>query len=66
MKGIILILSLGIICFTTLAIADFEQEKPHTKSIFVEYVNRFLYDRQVSTEDMVEPDNSETLNESCD
>ena len=66
MKGIILILSLGMICFTTLAIADFEQEKPHKKSIFVEYVNRFLYDRQVTTEDMVEPDNSETLNESCD
>ena len=38
MKGIILILSLGMICFTTLAIADFEQEKPHKKSIFVEYV----------------------------
>lgn len=66
MKGIILILSLGIICFATLAIADFEQEKPHTKSIFVEYVNSFLYDRQVSKEDMVEPDNSEALNESCD
>nr|WP_316721750.1 hypothetical protein [Sulfurospirillum sp. 'SP'] len=72
MKGIILILSLGMLCFGVLAVSDFEQvpsqSSSNEKSIFGEYLNkRFLQNIQTGiTEDPDEFGNSEIFNNSCD